>query len=92
MQIERQILYWGCVQGVGFRYTVKQIATGYEVTGWVRNLADGGVELQVRGDEREEEAFLEAIAGGQLRPHIKEILEGGAADLEKNAAGFEIRH
>jgi len=44
-----QILYSGAVQGVGFRYSVKSVASGYEVTGTVRNLADGRVELLAEG-------------------------------------------
>jgi acylphosphatase len=40
----KQVFYSGRVQGVGFRYTVKQIASGYEITGFVRNLPDGRVE------------------------------------------------
>ena len=43
------IYYSGNVQGVGFRYTVKSIATGFEVTGAVRNLPDGRVELLAEG-------------------------------------------
>ncbi|MDQ8205416.1 acylphosphatase [Pelagicoccus sp. SDUM812003] len=43
----------GHVQGVGFRYSTTQLAKGYEVTGFVRNLADGRVELQVEGEEDE---------------------------------------
>ena len=40
-----QIFYSGRVQGVGFRYSVKMLATGFEVTGMVANLPDGRVEL-----------------------------------------------
>ena len=40
-----QLIYSGRVQGVGFRYTVKQVAAGYDVAGTVRNLPDGRVEL-----------------------------------------------
>ena len=46
MKRERlQVLYSGRVQGVGFRFTVKMVANGFEVTGIVRNLADGRVEM-----------------------------------------------
>ena len=41
-----QVLYAGRVQGVGFRYAVRRLASGFEVTGAVRNLPDGRVELR----------------------------------------------
>ena len=92
MNVVRQIFYQGRVQGVGFRYTVKQLAAGYEVTGWVRNLADGRVELVVRGEQPEIEIFLEAIAQSQLRQHIRARQEGDPPDAAAVASGFEIRH
>ena len=65
-----RVLYEGYVQGVGFRWTTKRIAHGYEVSGWVRNLADGRVELQVSGEGEEVEAFLRAIRESTLGGHI----------------------
>lgn len=87
----KQVFYHGHVQGVGFRYSVKQIARGFSVIGWVRNLADGRVEMQVGGEPEEVEAFLEAIAQSELRAHIRETV---VADLPgpPAARGFEIRH
>ena len=55
------IYYSGKVQGVGFRYTAKNVATGYEVTGIVRNLSDGRVELLAEGLKDELEAFQQGI-------------------------------
>ena len=55
------IFYSGRVQGVGFRYTAKNVAMGYEVTGTVRNLADGRVELVAEGLKDELEAFQQGI-------------------------------
>ncbi|OHB55456.1 MAG: hypothetical protein A2Y07_07720 [Planctomycetes bacterium GWF2_50_10] len=43
------ITFVGTVQGVGFRYTAHRIATHYELTGYVRNLFDGGVEMLAQG-------------------------------------------
>jgi acylphosphatase len=88
----RQAFYTGRVQGVGFRYSVKQIAAGYEVTGWVRNLADGRVELLANGEVSEVEAFLEAIAGSHLGTHIKEIAHHEAEVTGRPPRGFEIKH
>ena len=49
------------VQGIGFRYQVVSIAKGFDLTGYVRNLNDGRVELLAEGDESEVISFLEAI-------------------------------
>jgi len=68
--ISRKIHYEGRVQGVGFRWTVREIAAGFEVTGSVRNLADGRVELCVRGSAPEVDAFLLALLESQLAAHI----------------------
>src|SRR5215470_7746399 len=65
--ISLQVLYEGHVQGVGFRFTVRHIAKGFDVTGWVRNLPDGRVELQVTGEHDEVRAFLDQVAQGE--PH-----------------------
>ena len=64
----KHVFYEGSVQGVGFRWTTRRIAQEYEVTGWVRNLADGRVEMQVAGDDAD--AFLEGIRKSSLAGHI----------------------
>ena len=61
-----QIFYSGRVQGVGFRYTTKALAAGYEVTGLVRNLPDGRVELIAEGARDELEAFRQGIRDSGL--------------------------
>ena len=66
-----RVFYTGRVQGVGFRYTVREVACGYEVTGFVRNLPDGRVELEAEGEEEEAKAFLDAIGASQLGSHIR---------------------
>lgn len=69
----KQVFYSGRVQGVGFRYTTKQIASGYEVTGSVKNLPDGRVELLASSSDADElEAFLAAIDESNLGSLIKE--------------------
>ena len=66
-----QVLYTGRVQGVGFRYTTRQIAHGFEVAGFIKNLPDGRVELVVEGNEEELKRFLKEIGTGDLGPFIR---------------------
>jgi acylphosphatase len=87
--IARQVFYEGRVQGVGFRFRVKQIARGFDVIGWVRNLDDGRVELQCSGESEEVEAFLEDIAESELKSHIKSVTALPIA-LPAGLKGFEI--
>jgi acylphosphatase len=86
-----QVFYEGNVQGVGFRYSVRQIAKGFDVTGSIRNLRDGRVELLAAGEEEEVRAFLDAILQSELRGHIKKHNEAPLADPPA-FRGFEIRH
>ena len=55
------LYYSGSVQGIGFRYTAQRIAESLKLTGWVRNLSDGRVEVTVEGSEPEIESFLQKI-------------------------------
>lgn len=59
-----KVRFSGRVQGVGFRYTVCRIAEPFGVTGYVRNLPDGDVEMVAEGDEQELLDFLNRIRGG----------------------------
>ena len=57
----REVYYSGRVQGVGFRYRACRIAMQFTVTGYVKNLADGRVELVVEGRPEEIQAMLQAV-------------------------------
>jgi acylphosphatase len=87
--VSRRVYYSGRVQGVGFRYTAQQLASGFAVSGYVRNLPNGDVELVAEGDPKQVAAFLDAIArrmaGYVTRTTVQEVTP---ADLE----GFSIRH
>ena len=61
MQIRITINFIGRVQGVGFRWQVAKIAESFCCTGYVRNLADGSVELLAEGEEIESHKFIEAV-------------------------------
>jgi acylphosphatase len=84
-----QVLYSGSVQGVGFRYTVRTVATGFEVTGTVRNLPDGSVELVAEGARDELEAFRKAICESGLEHFIRNE-DVTWHDARNDLRGFEI--
>jgi acylphosphatase len=83
------IFYSGRVQGVGFRYSVKTVATGFDVSGTVRNLADGRVELIAEGSREELEAFREAIPQAGLARFIKNE-DASWSEAANGFRGFEI--
>jgi acylphosphatase len=62
MTVCKHVRYSGQVQGVGFRYTAQRLAEDLPVTGYVRNLPDGDVELVAEGEPEDVEAFLAAVA------------------------------
>jgi len=83
------ILYSGRVQGVGFRYTTKRLACGFDVTGTVRNLSDGRVELCAEGERAELEAFRREIQDSEVGRFVRQ--EEAAWSAPKNDfRGFEI--
>ena len=84
-----QIVYSGCVQGVGFRYTAKTVATGFEVAGIVRNLPDGRVALIAEGAREELEAFQDAIRGAGLAGFIRDESVIWS-DAKNEFKGFDI--
>jgi acylphosphatase len=87
----RRILFSGRVQGVGFRYTSASLARAFEVAGYVRNLADGRVELVAEGEPSEIDDLVAAIRS-EMSAYIKEVdfepESSGAGPL----SGFSIRH
>ncbi|MBI2870783.1 MAG: acylphosphatase [Candidatus Omnitrophica bacterium] len=66
-------LFSGMVQGVGFRYTTERIARHFQVTGFVKNLRDGRVEVVAEGEEQELKDFLSAIREGELGSTIRDL-------------------
>ena len=78
----------GHVQGVGFRYQAVSVAKGYEISGTVRNLADGRVHLRVEGLEPEVRAYHNALSE-EMEDYIRGMdLKTGNAD--RSCRGFSI--
>lgn len=81
--IRRMLLYSGTVQGVGFRYTTRATASRFDVTGYVRNLPDGRVEVVAEGIVAELDRFQDAM-GKALHVYITGV------DIENTAATGEF--
>lgn len=67
---QMMVRFSGRVQGVGFRYTVCRLADTSAITGYVRNLSDGDVELVAEGHEAVLSDFLRDIRNSHLRAYI----------------------
>lgn len=80
----------GDVQGVGYRYTLQQVAQRAEVVGWVRNLRDGRVEAELEGDDAAVASVLEWMATGPAGARVtgREVAE---AALAAGDTGFAVR-
>jgi acylphosphatase len=71
-QAAKHIIFKGHVQGVGFRYTTRRIASQFPVTGYVRNQPDGTVEAVIQGEEADIQNCLTEIQD-QFSGHIRDI-------------------
>jgi len=86
----KRVIYEGRVQRVGFRYTTKDLARGYDVLGTVRNLPDGTVELVIAGEKGEVEEFLRDLReDSAVAHHIRGVTEEEIAPLP-DLKGFSI--
>ena len=68
----RVIYYRGRVQGVGFRYTTRRIASRFAVAGYVKNLPDGRVLVVVEGEQAELNRFVAAV-NDRLGHYVEEV-------------------
>ncbi len=83
------VVFTGHVQGVGFRYAALQVAKEFEVAGFVKNLPDGRVHLEVEGRPRDVEAFIAAIEE-RMHGHVRKT-ERATAARAPQFSGFAIK-
>jgi acylphosphatase len=90
MRLGRHYLVTGRVQGVGFRYFTRTEALREGLHGWVRNAADGGVEISAEGDREALDRFERALRRGPLSARVEdvEVTDVGAGGRD---TGFEVR-
>jgi acylphosphatase len=84
------VIYSGMVQGVGFRYTAMRIAAAANITGWVRNLRDGRVEIVAEGEEKKLNQFLNDIKKGSLGYYIRGV-DVQWEDYRDEFGNFDVR-
>jgi acylphosphatase len=87
----RQIRVSGRVQGVGFRYALRDEARRLGVRGWVRNRADGSVEALLSGDEAAVSALVAWAQRGPRAARVQSVRDEAPAADAGEPSDFEIR-
>ncbi len=80
----------GRVQGVGFRYFTQDAAQALQLSGWVRNQADGSVEILAEGPEATLKTLIERLRQGPPLSRVEQILENWQAPAAETSR-FSIR-
>lgn len=90
MQVGVHIIVQGMVQGVGFRYFVWREATKLSLSGYVRNLYNGDVEIEAQGDRSLVEEFVKVVKVGPRYAYVKD-LKTEWKEFQERYKGFEVR-
>lgn len=91
--ISYDITFHGRVQGVGFRYTSRELASGYPcVSGWVANHWDGSVRMHVQGPRQDVNAFITNLTDQSRLARLIEKFDKRTAPLIPDLKGFRIEH
>lgn len=88
-KIRKHIIFYGRVQGVGFRWHSSNFANASGLTGWVQNLEDGTVEMEVQGKEEKIDRLIEYLEGRNYV--LIEKMDCRTLPLEKNEWEFRER-
>ena len=80
----------GDVQGVGFRWFARENARRLGLAGWVRNRADGSVEIAVEGEDGRIEQFIAHVERGPAGARVDRVARLPVADGESLARPFTI--
>ncbi len=87
-----RLMVRGRVQGVGFRAYVRDQARRLDVTGWVRNRADGSVEVLACGPEAALESLMRLMSRGPIGAHVACVEQGPAPTDAHVPEGFSVRY
>jgi len=89
MNVRWHIYFFGRVQGVGFRHTCMTVGQRHPVSGWVKNLPDGSVEMVVEGEQAAIRIYIDDVCRSTHgRVDDKQISKGDATGQFR---GIEIR-
>ncbi len=87
--IRKRIIFYGWVQGVGFRYRARQAADYYGATGWVKNEPDGSVCMEIQGTQEQIDQVILAIERGT---YVRiENMKVQTLAVEEDETGFHTR-
>lgn len=89
MKERKHIYFYGRVQGVGFRWKAMQAAKYMGLTGWVRNMDNGNVEMEIQGmEERMDQLFQELYSDRFIRIEKMEVIR---LPLIEEETDFRVR-
>lgn len=86
----KRVFFGGRVQGVGFRFNTAAVARSFDVTGYVRNLPDGRVELVAEGESAELDRFIQSVRE-RMQDFIRDV-KIDSTDANGQFDSFEIRY
>ena len=90
MRVARRYLISGRVQGVGFRYFTEAAAAREGLHGWVRNLPDGRVEIDVEGETDAMERFERNVRHGPPGARVSDVQADDTVP-QRRESGFSVR-
>ena len=90
MRVARRYLIGGRVQGVGFRYFTEEAAAREGLHGWVRNLPDGRVEIDVEGEAEAMERFERNVSHGPPGARVSDVHVDDTVP-QRRESGFSVR-
>jgi acylphosphatase len=88
--VRGRLVVSGRVQGVGFRWFIREAARQHRLAGWVRNRADGSVELEASGDDASFRKFIDVIRAGPPGARVDEVRELSSNQAETLPQPFTI--
>jgi acylphosphatase len=92
MIISRKFILKGRVQGVGFRFFTTKNANALGITGYVKNLANGNVEVYAKGEEQKIDKFKAKLIKGNSFSRVEDIEEYKVDEEDISNDSFHVRY